>query len=80
MLFFILKNACGVEEHLGLDVVKHLIISPDKSLLKGGYLIDDYASGEGQGRFEGQLIHYGQSNFQFGSLFKSMSTLSTTTP
>jgi len=52
-----------VEEYLGLDVVNHLIISPDKSLLKGDYLIDDYASGKGQENFEGQLIHFGSEQF-----------------
>lgn len=31
-----------VEEHLGLDWCKKLIIAPDKALLKGDYLIDDF--------------------------------------
>jgi 5'(3')-deoxyribonucleotidase len=30
-----------VEKHLGLDVCQKLIICPDKSLVKGQYLIDD---------------------------------------
>ena len=48
-----------VETHLGFDWASKLILSPDKSLLKGDYLIDDHASGCGQDLFEGQLIHFG---------------------
>ncbi len=52
-----------VEQHLGMQWVRRLIISPDKSLLKGDYLIDDYAQGRGQDGFEGELIHFGSERF-----------------
>ncbi|MDA8708606.1 hypothetical protein N9M10_04500 [Hellea sp.] len=52
-----------VEEQLGFEWVKRLIISPNKSLLKGDILIDDHEVGRGQERFEGKLIHFGSSEF-----------------
>jgi 5'-nucleotidase len=48
-----------IESHLGMEVVERLIISPDKSLLRGDYLIDDIKEGKGQDGFEGILIHFG---------------------
>lgn len=54
-----------VENHLGFDVCEKLIISPDKSLLKGSYLIDDLASGRAkQDKFEGDLIVFGQEPYE----------------
>ena len=44
-----------VEKHLGFETCKKLIISPNKGLLKGDYLIDDNIH-EG---FEGELLHFG---------------------
>lgn len=52
-----------VENHLGFEWVKRLIISPDKSLLKGDILIDDHTNGRGQDMFEGTLIEFGSPNF-----------------
>ena len=52
-----------VEQHLGMSMVNRLIISPDKSLLRGDYLIDDHASGSGQEEFQGELIHFGSEEF-----------------
>ncbi|MEE9581139.1 MAG: hypothetical protein V3V74_07485 [Nitrosomonadaceae bacterium] len=52
-----------VEKHLGYDFVQRLIISPDKSLLKGSFLVDDWISGRGQEDFEGQLIQFGSKAF-----------------
>lgn len=52
-----------VEDHLGFEWVKRLIISPDKSLLTGDILIDDHIQGRGQDKFRGQLIHFGSSEF-----------------
>jgi len=48
-----------VEKYLGMRMVERLIISPNKGLLKGEYLIDDNVVGKGQEDFEGQLIHFG---------------------
>jgi 5'(3')-deoxyribonucleotidase len=52
-----------VEEHLGMDAVKKLIISPNKALSIGDYLIDDKASGKGQDGFTGRLIQIGSKEF-----------------
>jgi len=52
-----------VEDHLGFDMVSRLIISPDKSLLKGSILIDDHITRHGQDKFEGELIHFGSEKF-----------------
>ena len=49
-----------VEQHLGLDTTKNLIICKRKGLLKGDYLIDDYEYPE----FEGQQIRIGQAPFK----------------
>jgi 5'-nucleotidase len=51
-----------VWDHLGFDVVKKTILIPDKSLVKGDYLIDDSIS-DGQNDFEGELIRFGSEKF-----------------
>lgn len=58
-----MEKRVWVEEKLGVDVVRKLILSPNKSLLKGDYLIDDYTEGKGQEDFEGKLINYGSDKF-----------------
>ena len=52
-----------IEEQFDYAFTKKLIISPDKGLLKGDYLIDDHADGKGQNRFEGMLIQFGSEAF-----------------
>ena len=52
-----------VEEHLGFEWVKRLIICPNKSLLKGDVLIDDHITGRGQENFTGELFHFGSLTF-----------------
>ena len=52
-----------VENYLGMKMVERLIISPNKGLNKGDYLIDDHIFGRGQDQFEGELIHFGSSEF-----------------
>ena len=52
-----------VEQHLGMEMVERLIISPDKSLLRGDYLVDDIPEGKGQENFEGELIQFGSKEF-----------------
>ena len=47
-----------VEEHLGFESVKRLIICSNKGLLKGDILIDDNIDGKGQEQFEGELIKF----------------------
>jgi 5'-nucleotidase len=48
-----------VEDHLGLEWTKKLILCPDKSLVKGDYLIDDYP----WPGFEGKQILFGSEEF-----------------
>ena len=49
-----------VETYLGYDAAKRLIISPDKSLLIGDYLIDDIEEGRAkQNEFNGVQIVFG---------------------
>jgi 5'(3')-deoxyribonucleotidase len=52
-----------IEKYFGLDFVNKLIISPNKGLFIGEYLIDDNFEGKGQEDFGGELIHFGSSTF-----------------
>lgn len=52
-----------VEEKLGIDMVNRLIITPNKGLNKGNYLIDDHRKGKGQENFEGELIWFGSASY-----------------
>ena len=53
-----------IEDHFGLEMTNRLIISPNKGLCKGDYLIDDHVEGRGQENFEGKLIAFGSSEFK----------------
>jgi len=53
-----------IEKHFGMAMVNKLIISPNKGLNKGHYLIDDNISGKGQENFEGEVIHFGSDKFK----------------
>jgi 5'(3')-deoxyribonucleotidase len=46
-----------VEKHIGLKACKKMILSYDKSIVKGDYLIDDFLY-NGQDHFEGTLIEF----------------------
>lgn len=52
-----------VENYLGLDACFKLIMCPDKSLMKGDFLIDDHYDSHGQKDFEGELILYGSDMY-----------------
>lgn len=52
-----------VEEHLGMESAYKLIISPNKGLNLGHYLIDDYIEGKGQENFQGKLLQFGSSEY-----------------
>lgn len=52
-----------IEDHFGLNMVNRLIISPNKGLNKGDYLIDDHDSGKGQENFEGKILKFGSIKF-----------------
>ena len=48
-----------VEQHLGMEAARRLILSSFKGLHRGEYLIDDWTHGKGQEYFEGVLIQFG---------------------
>lgn len=48
-----------IRKHFGIEWTEKLILSCNKSLLMGDYLIDDNYKGRGQEFFKGQLIHFG---------------------
>jgi 5'(3')-deoxyribonucleotidase len=56
------EKAEWIKDHLGEKWLEKLIISPNKSLLKGDYLIDD-GVGFGQEEFEGKFIRFGSEEF-----------------
>ena len=52
-----------IEKHLGIDMTEKLIITANKGLNKGEYLIDDHISGKGQENFEGIILQFGSEKF-----------------
>ncbi|MGX5203456.1 5' nucleotidase, NT5C type [Aliikangiella sp. IMCC44632] len=54
-----LEKPLWIEKHFDVEFCKRLILSYDKSLLKGDFLIDDHDCGRGQEGFEGELIQFG---------------------
>lgn len=59
-----IEKRLWVEKHLGFEAVSRLIISPNKGLNKGHYLIDDAAQGRGQEFFDGEFVHFGVAPFK----------------
>lgn len=55
-------KAYWLKKHFGEELLHKTIMSPDKSLVKGDYLIDDQLE-YGQTEFEGELIHFGNDAF-----------------
>lgn len=51
------EKAYWVQKHFGIDMLNKLIMSPDKSLVKGDYLIDDSIL-DNQDKFDGVLIRF----------------------
>ena len=56
------EKAQWVWDNLGYEFVEKTIMSGDKSLLKGDYLIDDDVNAN-QEKFEGELIKFGSKEF-----------------
>lgn len=52
-----------VERHLGMGAAYKLIISPNKGLSRGDFLIDDFVQGKGQEQFEGKILQFGSAEF-----------------
>lgn len=51
------EKAEWIKRYFGEDMLEKLILCPDKSLVKGDYLIDD-DNKHGQLEFEGEHIHF----------------------
>lgn len=58
-----------IEKYFGLEFCNKLIICPNKSLVKGDYLIDDCLT-DGQTEFEGELIHFGTKYKNWGEVYR----------
>jgi len=58
-----LEKRLWVEDYLDKAYLERLIICPNKSLVKGHFLIDDCDSGKGQDGFEGELIQFGTERY-----------------
>ena len=56
------EKAEWVEKYLGEKYLEKLILCPDKSLVKGDFLVDDYDK-NGQEDFEGEFVRYGTEDF-----------------
>lgn len=56
------EKAEWIKKYFGEEMLEKLILCPDKSLVKGDYLIDDDIR-HGQKQFEGEHIQFGTSNF-----------------
>lgn len=52
------EKAASIEKYLGVERLDRLIISPNKSIVIGDYLIDDTIT-KGQLRFSGRLLKFG---------------------
>lgn len=52
-----------IEKNFDIDLCHKLIISYDKSLIIGDYLIDDSTCNK-QNEFVGEFIHFGSDNFK----------------
>lgn len=61
--FSYVEKRVWVEKWLGMSFVERLIISPNKSLVRGEILIDDHNSGNGQDKFKGKLIQFGSVQY-----------------
>jgi 5'-nucleotidase len=56
------EKALWIYNNFGFELQKRLILSSDKSLLKGDYLIDDQTNAN-QDKFEGEHILFGSPKF-----------------
>ena len=53
------EKAEWIKKYLGEEMLERMILCPDKSLVKGDFLIDD-DNKHGQNEFEGEHIHFGK--------------------
>lgn len=52
-----------IENYFDLEFTRKLVITTNKGLLKGDYLVDDYLEGKGQESFTGELIQFASERF-----------------
>ena len=57
-----MEKRLWVEKHLGLEANKRLILTHNKNLVKGDFIIDD-TKNHGVDKFEGKHIHFGTDAF-----------------
>lgn len=57
-----MEKRLWVEKHLGLDAFKRLILTHNKDLVKGDYIIDD-TKNYGVDKFGDKHIHFGSNAF-----------------
>lgn len=66
------ENRNWIEKHLGLDMLNNLIISCDKTMVKGDYLIDDNIQ-KGIFKPEWKLLKFGTSEYpDWNSIIKKL--------
>jgi 5'-nucleotidase len=56
------EKALWVNNHLGFEAQEKMVLTCDKSIVKGGWLIDD-STNAGQLEFQGRFIHFGGTDF-----------------
>jgi len=61
-----------IENHFDYEFCKRLIICPNKSLLRGDYLIDDHREGKGQDNFKGKFLHFGCDYKDWGQILEHL--------
>ena len=57
-----MEKRLWVEKHLGLEANKRLMLTHNKNLVKGDFIIDD-TKNYGVDKFEGKHIHFGTDPF-----------------
>lgn len=53
-----------IEKYLGFDWCNRLVLSPDKSVVQEGIIIDDLIEGHGKDKFKCEIIHFGSADFR----------------
>ena len=71
------EKRMSLDKHFGFEIGSKIIISPNKGLNVGHYLIDDIKHGKGQEFFSGKILQFGSDEFpdweSIISYFKSIS-------
>jgi 5'-nucleotidase len=65
------EKRLSLDKHLGKEIGSRMIISINKGLNIGDYLIDDCTEGKGQDKFKGEIIQFGTKKFPNWNIVKS---------